>query len=90
MVTNVSKKVLYCGVTNNLKTRVYEHEQDSKGEKKHFAGKYNCYHLVFYERFQNVNQAINRETEIKGWSRKKKEELINTMNPGWNFLNDQL
>jgi putative endonuclease len=90
LVTNFSKKVLYCGVTNNLKIRLYEHEQDSLNEKKHFAGRYNCFYLVYFERFQNVDQAINRENEIKGWSRKKKEELIKTTNPNWDFLNDEV
>lgn len=90
LVTNFSKKVLYCGVTNNLKIRLYEHEQDGLNEKKHFAGRYNCFYLVYFERFQNVDQAINRENEIKGWSRKKKEELIKTMNPKWDFLNDEV
>lgn len=89
-VTNVTKKVLYCGVTNNLKVRLYEHEQDSLNGKKQFAGKYNCYHLVYFERFQEIDQAIKREKEIKGWSRKKKEELIKTMNPDWNFLNNEI
>jgi putative endonuclease len=90
LVTNFSKKVLYCGVTNNLKIRLYEHEQDSLNEKKHFAGRYNCFYLVYFERFQNVDQAINRENEIKGWSRKKKEELIKTTNPNLDFLNDEV
>jgi putative endonuclease len=90
LVTNVSKKVLYCGVTNNLKIRLYEHEQDSLNEKKHFAGKYNCFYLVYFERFKDINQAIKRENEIKGWSRKKKEELIKTTNPNWDFLNNEV
>jgi putative endonuclease len=90
LVTNVSKKVLYCGVTNNLKIRLYEHEQDSLNEKKHFAGKYNCFYLVYFERFKDINQAIKRENEIKGWSRKKKEELIKTTNPNLDFLNDEV
>lgn len=51
LVTNFSKKVLYCGVTNNLKIRLYEHEQDSLNEEKHFAGRYNCFYLVYFERF---------------------------------------
>lgn len=90
LVTNFSKIVLYCGVTNNLKIRLYEHEHDSLNEKKHFAGRYNCFYLVYFERFQNVDQAINRENEIKGWSRKKKEELIKTTNPNLDFLNDEV
>ena len=70
--------------------RLYEHEQDSLYEKKHFAGKYNCFHLVYFERFQNIEQAIKRENKIKGWSRKKKDDLIKTTNPDWNFLNNEV
>lgn len=53
-------------------------------------GRYNCFYLVYFERFQNIDQAINRENEIKGWSRKKKEELIKTTNPNWDFLNNEV
>lgn len=90
ITTNIRKNVLYCGVTNDLKRRVNEHKNDSLNEKEHFAGKYNCYHVVYFERFEDVNQAIKRENEIKGWARKKKTDLIETMNPEWNFLNDEL
>ena len=90
LITNITKTVLYCGVTNNLNVRLSEHKEDSLGEKKHFAGKYNCYYLVYYERFQNIDQAIIREKQIKGWSRKKKDDLIKTINPELNFLNDTL
>ena len=90
LITNITKTVLYCGVTNNLNVRLFEHKEDSLGEKKHFAGKYNCYYLVYYERFQNIDQAIIREKQIKGWSRKKKDDLIKTINPELNFLNDTL
>jgi putative endonuclease len=46
--------------------------------------------LVYFERFKDINQAIKRENEIKGWSRKKKEELIKTTNPNWDFLNNEV
>ncbi|MDO9001659.1 MAG: GIY-YIG nuclease family protein [Bacteroidota bacterium] len=89
-VTNITKKVLYCGVTNDLKVRLHQHEQDSLNEKKHFAGKYNCFYLIYFERFQQIEQAIKREHELKGWSRKKKDGLIKTLNPNWNFLNNEI
>ena len=59
----------------------------NRGLPDTFAGKYFCYNLIYYENFQYINEAIRREKEIKGWSRKKKIELIKTMNPDWTFLN---
>ncbi|NOU17930.1 MAG: GIY-YIG nuclease family protein [Bacteroidales bacterium] len=88
ITTNQSKTVIYTGVTNDLKRRLFEHEEDSHGQKLFFAGKYNCYHLVYYERFQFVQDAIRREKEIKGWKRSKKDYLISEFNPEWRFLND--
>ena len=86
IVTNPQRTVLYTGVTNNLEQRLAEH-YFNKGKPKTFAGKYYCYNLVHYEEFQYINDAIAREKEIKGWSRKKKENLIKTKNPDWTFLN---
>jgi putative endonuclease len=86
IVTNFSKTTLYIGVTNQLIRRISEHYEDSVKSKLSFAGKYNCYHLIYYEVFENINDAINREKVLKKWSRKKKEALINTMNPKWDFL----
>ena len=87
ITSNKNKTVLYTGVTNDLKRRLFEHEEDSNGPKLFFAGKYNCYHLAYYERFQYIQDAIKREKEIKGWKRIKKENLISQLNPEWNFLN---
>lgn len=90
ITTNRTKKVLYTGVTNSLKRRMMEHEEDARKGKKSFAGKYNAYHLVYFERFQYVVHAIEREKEIKGWIREKKNALIESLNPDWRFLNDEL
>ncbi len=90
ILTNSNRTVLYTGVTNDLYTRIQQHENDAKTAKRHFTGKYNAYFLVHWERFDYVEDAIDREKEIKGWSRKKKEDLINTLNPRWDFLNDTL
>ena len=54
------------------------------------TSKYKCYHLIYFERFQNIEHAIQQEKRIKGWSRKKKEILITDFNPNWNFLNDEI
>ena len=91
ITTNKNKTVLYTGITNDLRRRLWEHEQNSIPFKsKTFAGKYNAYFLLYYERFSYVTNAIAREKEIKGWRREKKEALINTMNPEWRFLNDEV
>ncbi|MEQ9403466.1 MAG: GIY-YIG nuclease family protein [Cyclobacteriaceae bacterium] len=90
ITTNNSKKVLYTGMTNDLRTRMEQHKSESLNLKKSFAGKYNCYHLIYWERFQYVQHAIDREKEIKGWKRFKKVDLINSFNPTWEFLNESL
>lgn len=80
ITTNPGKKVLYTGITNELRSRVAEH-RENKGDKRTFAGRYYCYNLIYYEHFPDIKQAIQREKEIKNMSRKKKEELIAKMNP---------
>jgi len=86
ILTNPSKTVLYIGVTNSLTTRLIQHFEN-RGKKKTFAGRYSCYQLIYYEVYQYINEAIAREKQLKRWSRKKKETLINKENPNWNFLN---
>lgn len=89
ITTNPHRTVLYTGITNDLKTRLIQH-YENRGLPKTFAGRYYCYNLIYWERFQHVNDAIDREKEIKGWSRAKKEALINEWNPQWIFLNDDI
>lgn len=88
IITNSNKTVLYIGVTNNLTRRLKEHYAN-RGNKKTFAGRYYCNNLVYYEHFTYINQAINREKELKKWRREKKEFLITQQNPEWHFLNEQ-
>ena len=91
IITNKNKTVLYTGITNNLRRRLWEHEQNSiPFRSKTFAGRYNIYFLIYYECFGYVQNAIAREKEIKGWRRSKKEDLIKTINPEWRFLNDEI
>jgi len=87
ILTNKNKNVLYTGVTNDLKRRLLEHlnQQDNK---KSFTYRYNCFFLVYSEEHNDINRAIEREKEIKGWKRSKKVELINSNNPQWLFLNE--
>jgi putative endonuclease len=89
IITNYHKTVLYTGVTNHIKQRIIEHYLN-QGDGKTFAGKYNCFYLVYYESYQYIYDAIRREKEIKGWSRKKKDELIKSVNPFRKFLNHEL
>ncbi len=89
ILTNKNKKVLYTGVTNDLKRRLYEH-QTHQNHINSFTHKYNCYYLVYYEVHNDIKQAIEREKRIKGWKRFKKDELIAESNPDWNFLNNDI
>ncbi|PIQ14453.1 MAG: endonuclease [Flavobacteriales bacterium CG18_big_fil_WC_8_21_14_2_50_32_9] len=89
ITTNPNKTTLYIGVTNDLRKRMFEHQED-KGTLKSFAGKYYCYNLIYYEHFEQIEHAIDREKQLKKWSRKKKEQLIETLNPNWIFLNDEI
>ncbi|RWY49305.1 GIY-YIG nuclease family protein [Mucilaginibacter gilvus] len=89
ILTNYTKKVLYTGVTNDLDRRLYEH-YFGKDNVNSFTAKYKCFYLVWYERHQYVNHAIEREKEIKGWLRAKKISLIKQENPGWRFLNSDI
>ena len=75
--------VLYTGVTNDIMRRVYEHKNKLIDG---FTKKYNITRLAYFEVFNNIEDAIRREKQIKGWSRKKKNELINTVNQDWNDL----
>ncbi len=87
ITTNKNKTVLYIGVTNDLRNRLFQHEQNAKKmNPQSFAGKYNAYNLLYYEHFEWIEQAIAREKELKGWRREKKVALINSVNPEWKFL----
>ena len=78
-------KTIYTGITNNLHRRVFEH----KSKKiKGFTSRYNITKLVYYEITNEVKTAIAREKQIKGWIRKKKIDLIESMNPEWNDLSE--
>lgn len=89
ITTNKTKTTLYVGVTNNLEQRITEHYLN-QGKQISFAGRYNCHHLVYFERFQYVEDAIAFEKKIKGWKRDKKDALIQEKNPDWIFLNEEI
>lgn len=80
MITNRHHNVLYTGMTNDLARRVYEHRNHLLPG---FTSKYNADTLVYFEKTSHVNAAIEREKQIKGWSRAKKNALVESMNPEW-------
>jgi len=83
LLTNKHNYVLYTGVTNDLIRRIYEHKAKLV---KGFTQKYNVDRLVYYEACDNIVLAIEREKKIKGWSRQKKNDLVNALNPSWDDL----
>ena len=85
---SVNHSTLYTGVTSNIASRVYEHK--NKIHPTSFTAKYNCVKLVYHRRFELIVEAIAEEKRIKGGNRKKKEDLIITMNPEWKDLYDDI
>ena len=84
IMTNRSK-TLYTGVTGDLERRVFEHRQGIKGE---FAARYKIDRLAYFERFWDIQAALAREQQIKGWVRIKKIALIVSINPEWKDLSE--
>ena len=80
ILTNVTNKVMYVGMTNNLQRRLHEHKN---GLVDGFTKKYRVHKLVYYEAYKNVKEAILREKSIKGLLRIRKNELVETINPEW-------
>jgi len=87
IMTNKTKIVLYTGITSNLNKRIYEHKENLV---EGFTKKYNVHKLVYYEVFNDVEEGILREKQIKTGSRNKKIKLINSMNPNWKDLYPEL
>jgi len=88
ITTNIFRSVLYIGVTSDLPRRI---EQHRSGLADGFTSKYRVHHLLYHELFDDPYTAISREKQLKGWTRKKKEALIERSNPDWedigiNFL----
>jgi len=86
-MTNKINTVLYTGVTSDLKRRIWEHKEKAL---KGFTRKYNINKLVYFEIFNNPENAILREKRIKAGSRNKKIELIKEINPEWKDLYNKL
>ncbi len=87
IMANRLRTALYIGVTGNLVHRVWEHRQ---GVVQGFTEKYRCHDLVYFESCSDVRSAITREKQLKGWRRTKKDELVQSSNPGWRNLGDEI
>ena len=87
LLTNWNNKVMYVGVTNDLRRRIYEHQNKLV---KGFTQKYNVNKLVYYEQTSDVFGALTREKEIKKWRREKKNGLVVQNNPKWTDLSKAL
>jgi len=86
-LTNSNNNVLYIGVTNDLKRRIYEHKNKLFPG---FSSRYNLNKLVYFEYFPKIDDAILREKRLKKWKREWKNELIEKMNPEWNDLYNEV
>ncbi|WP_306416008.1 GIY-YIG nuclease family protein [Fulvivirga ulvae] len=87
MVSNRHRTVLYIGVTSNLSARAYEHKH---GYGASFAKKYNCTDVIYFECFPTIEEAIEREKQLKNWRRQWKEDLIRKSNPEMKDLYDEV
>ncbi len=87
IMTNKHNTVLYTGVTNDLKKRTWQHKEKLV---EGFTQRYNVTKLVYYEAVEDIRAAIAREKQIKGGSRQKKLDLINSINSDWRDLYDDL
>jgi len=87
IATNQNNKVLYIGVTSDLKKRIFEHKEKLV---KGFTEKYNVKKLVYFEETNSIEEAISREKQLKKWNREWKVNLINKLNPKWKDLYDEI
>lgn len=82
-MSNQNNTTIYVGVTNSIECRTLEHIE---GVGAIFTSKYKINKLVYFERYTEIKDAIQREKQLKGWRRDKKNSLVNSMNPEWNDL----
>ena len=88
ILANSNNRVIYTGVTNDLVRRVYEHKQHM--DKSSFTARYNVDKLVYFEETPSNLAAIEREKQIKGWNRKRKNKLVESKNPNWKELYEEI
>ena len=84
IMTNYQRTTLYIGVTSDLRSRIYEHRE--KVYPKSFTAKYNLTICVYYEVYSTIEEAIDREKQLKKWNRAKKDTLIDKFNKSWDDL----
>ena len=85
ILTSKTDAVMYIGVTNDLRRRLYEHKKE---QIEGFTKKYHVHKLVYFEAYSDPQIAIKREKQLKRWIRKKKIELIEAQNPDWKDLSE--
>ena len=85
VLTNITRAVLYIGVTNDLPRRSAEHSA-GLGQGNKFTGRYQTGLLIYFETCPDARQAIARKKQLKGWARARKEALITAFNPGWEAI----
>ena len=88
ILSNKTNTAIYTGVTKDLIRRVYEHKHHA--DPNSFTAKYNITKLVYFESTSNIVAAIEREKQIKGWNRKRKNKLVESINPSWTELFDSI
>ena len=84
ILSNNTHTTIYTGVTNDLYRRMDEHRNDTFPDS--FTARYKVHRLVYYEATNDIRDAIQREKQIKGWNRRRKNELVKSMNPEWKDL----
>ncbi len=88
ILSNITGTTIYIGITKDLIRRVYEHKH--KLDPGSFTARYDIHKLVYYESTSDVRAAIEREKQLKGWNRKRKNKLIESMNPRWDDLYESI
>lgn len=88
IITNNNHTVLYTGMSTTITTRLWEHK--TKRKPKSYSARYNAWKPVWYEGHLSIMEAVRKEKYIKGKNRKWKEALINSMNPEWRDLTDEI
>lgn len=85
ILTNKNNNLLYIGVTNDLRRRLYEHKSE---HIEGFTKKYHIHKLIYFEEYSEINDAISREKQLKHWVREKKNSLIVAKNPTWSDIGE--
>lgn len=88
IMSNQYRTTLYIGVSSNLPARIWEHVNHAY--PKSFTARFKLHHCVYYESFFSIEESIAKEKELKGWKRERKNVLINSMNPTWQDLSEEI